>query len=242
MNQSRRKHLTGFTLIELLVVIAIIALLVSILLPSLQRAKELAQSTACGSHLRALMVGQAYYAEDVGHYAGYYWSGGPPICFLFPYLEGNHVWNGYTAPGQPINAPPNVCPNEPPAIKAVGGVSLPYGWNNHLGGHTYTWPTVPAAPTFPFRRIGQIDNPSGLIGWADGGHQGGKIYPSYMWGWQGSIILRHGGEGSINAQHFYQSGQSPPASAYANAVFLDAHVQQLTYADTYSAPLFVPAP
>ena len=54
----------AFTLIELLVVIAIIALLVSILLPSLNRAKELAKRAACGSRLHSLGRGVHLYANS----------------------------------------------------------------------------------------------------------------------------------------------------------------------------------
>ncbi len=55
---------SGFTLIELLVVIAILALLVSILLPSLQQARNLARSVVCVSNLRNLQVANQYYAAD----------------------------------------------------------------------------------------------------------------------------------------------------------------------------------
>lgn len=54
----------GFTLIELLVVIAIIALLVSILLPSLQKAKDLARNVICISNFKNLGLCLAMYAED----------------------------------------------------------------------------------------------------------------------------------------------------------------------------------
>ena len=54
----------GFTLIELLVVIAIIALLLAVLVPSLQTAKQMAQGTVCMAHLRGLSMGFYLYAED----------------------------------------------------------------------------------------------------------------------------------------------------------------------------------
>ena len=54
----------GFTLIELLVVIAIIALLVSILMPSLRRARELARISACMANNKSLALAWRVYAEE----------------------------------------------------------------------------------------------------------------------------------------------------------------------------------
>ena len=65
---SRRRR-RGFTLIELLVVIAIIALLVSILLPSLKKARELAKAAACLCNQRSQGLGLAVYLSDYqSHY------------------------------------------------------------------------------------------------------------------------------------------------------------------------------
>lgn len=58
------KRRNGFTLIELLVVVAIIALLISILLPSLSRAREIAKRTVCASNLGGIGRGIKVYAND----------------------------------------------------------------------------------------------------------------------------------------------------------------------------------
>lgn len=59
-----RKTPAGFTLVELLVVIGIIALLISILLPSLNKAREQAQTAACLSNQRQIVMGMLQYAND----------------------------------------------------------------------------------------------------------------------------------------------------------------------------------
>ena len=74
-----KQNKTAFTLIELLVVIAIISLLVSILLPSLSKAKEQAQLTACMANMKSLGSALFTYAAE--------YDGLPPEAW-----DGNTTW------------------------------------------------------------------------------------------------------------------------------------------------------
>ena len=64
MKQRCRQSGKAFTLVELLVVISIIALLISILLPSLSRVRKQAKSVLCLTHLRELSHGWHMYADE----------------------------------------------------------------------------------------------------------------------------------------------------------------------------------
>ncbi len=64
MQVIRKKHKFGFTLIELLVVISIIALLVSILMPALGKARMQAKLVVCSSNQRQLILGLVTYTAD----------------------------------------------------------------------------------------------------------------------------------------------------------------------------------
>ena len=64
MNGQKAGFRSGFTLMELLVVIAIIALLVSILMPSLQAAKALARQAVCQSTLHTMALANGMYMND----------------------------------------------------------------------------------------------------------------------------------------------------------------------------------
>lgn len=83
MNNRRTHSLHGFTLIELLVVVAIISLLVAILLPSLQKARELAKSVACLAQLRQWNLSLGLYTHDSDNRLPLYGGTGQPTWEVF---------------------------------------------------------------------------------------------------------------------------------------------------------------
>lgn len=65
---SSRNHWKGFTLVELLVVIGVIAVLIGLILPAIERAREQAKSVVCASNLTQLYHAEVIYADMYNNY------------------------------------------------------------------------------------------------------------------------------------------------------------------------------
>jgi prepilin-type N-terminal cleavage/methylation domain-containing protein len=131
MRRIARRSRTGFTLVELLVVIAIIGILIALLLPAVQAAREAARRMHCSNALKQIGVALHAYHSAVGTFP----MGGitqGSCCStrsksnwaiaILPYLEQNEVYDQYNQDAynedlvnknvREARMPPYMCPSE----------------------------------------------------------------------------------------------------------------------------------
>ncbi len=160
---SRRSR--GFTLVELLVVIAIIGMLISLLLPAVQAARESGRRTTCKNNLRQFGLGAQLYHDTHNRVPAGAWGPAsfPPsrrfssFTAMLPFLEQSNVRTliDFNAlPDSAVNAPARaffwglfICPSD---IQAVA----PAGWsgNNYAAnlGSEITFGRSPNSGVFGF--------------------------------------------------------------------------------------------
>lgn len=139
MNQNP----SGFTLVELLVVIAIIGMLVAMLLPAVQAARESAARTESTNNLKQIGLGLHHFADTFRH---------------LPNNGRDPYWNDSNWPAiVPVASPP---PNTPQWVSTCGagwGVCWPWGWgdparpSNDTTG-SYAWSILPFVEQDPVFR------------------------------------------------------------------------------------------
>ncbi len=101
-HSDQRKTTSGFTLIELLVVIAIIGVLIALLLPAVQSAREAARRAQCTNNLKQLGLALHNYNDTFGSFPpggmtvpGWAWdnNGMTWRVMVLPFMEGNNAYD-----------------------------------------------------------------------------------------------------------------------------------------------------
>lgn len=238
MKHRRISSRTAFTLVELLVVIGIIALLVSILLPSLSRAKETANRVKCLANLRT--IGQAFAMYNNNN------KGRFPLPAVNKHAEDWIYWEAdrnfsdgplMTYLGKQTSKTLFQCPSDDPNARRAGTTyRFSYSANYLiLRLPADGWLNLYAPESNAPLRVTEIVNPSQKIVLID---EANDTVDDGCWAW-----MKDKGQGFniLSARHARKSELSKdPTSGRGNCTFADGHADYFSRKATFEAENYDP--
>ncbi len=224
MISMKREKNRAFTLIELLVVISIIALLLSILMPSLNKVKESARRVVCSTGLRQITFGILLYANDHEKTPSWGWQfnednwTSPTDDQLEAFAKGGTVW--------PYIESEDVflCPSTPKRFEPgeFGHGANIWGWDPEPR-WTYVLNSTPGFHEDPTRVL-----PNGLLDW---GFKISKVNPNpenVMMIFEQNMSDYHSYDNSIN---IFAPHTDPPTIGHDSPAFYHSEGSNLAYYD-----------
>lgn len=224
----------GFTLVELLVVIAVIAILASLLLPALGRAKGKAGMTRCRGHLRQVGLALRMYVDDDGRYPHYFLDtlAARQGRWWFQSLE-SYVGSGWTNGGV-WHCPASVYYKElVDDVASDGGISAQGTYSYNASG-TERRSSRPGEPSLG---LGKAWIASGGAIWP-AVSEGSVLAPSDMIAvadWFDSVVTLDVPSTNRIGSYYPPSIMAPWHAVGDNVLFCDGHVDQIARRRLYAA-------